>query len=61
MGFLTNIFSSIIKITLIPVAIVKDASNTLKGEEANTTKLLIESASKDTKDAASDLCDGEFL
>ncbi|HMT02719.1 MAG TPA: hypothetical protein PKD00_05330 [Burkholderiales bacterium] len=61
MGFLTCIFSSVIKITLTPVAIVKDAVNVVTGEDAYVTKSLIESAAEDVMDAADNLCDGEFL
>lgn len=51
MGFLSGIFSSVVKVTLTPVAIVKDAANIVIGEEPDTTKDLLESAADDVTEA----------
>lgn len=61
MGFLTNILSSAAKVVLTPVAVIKDTVNIVQGEEPNSTKDLLESASDDLKDSLDDLGDGEFL
>ncbi len=61
MGFLTEMLSSVVKITLTPIAIVKDAANVVTGKEVDATKALIQSASEDVMDAVDNLCDGEFL
>ena len=61
MGFLSGMFSAVVKTVLIPVAIATDAVNVVRGEEADTTKSLLESAAEDVADATSDLCDGDVL
>jgi hypothetical protein len=61
MGFLSGMFSAVVKTALTPVAIVKDAVNVVTGEEADATKSLLESAAEDVSDAADDLGDGEML
>jgi hypothetical protein len=61
MGFLSKMFSATVKTALTPVAIVKDAVNVVTGEEADATKLLLESAAEDMSEAADDLGDGELL
>lgn len=61
MGFLSGMFSAVVKTALTPVAIVKDAVNVVTGEEADATKSLFESAAEDVSDAADDLGDGEIL
>lgn len=61
MGFLTNIVSSVVKTALTPVAVVKDAVNVATGNEAESIKKLLASASEDLEDAFSDLGDGEVL
>ena len=61
MGFLSGMFSAVVKIALTPVAIVKDTVNVVTGEEANATKSLLESAVEDVSDAIDDLGDGEIL
>ena len=61
MGFLSGIFSAVVKTALTPVAIVKDAVNVVTGEEADATKSLLESAAEDVSNAADDLGDGEML
>lgn len=38
MGFLSRMFSAVVKTALTPVAIVKDAVNVVTSEEADTTK-----------------------
>jgi hypothetical protein len=61
MGFLSGMFSAVVKTALTPVAIVKDAVNIVTGEEADATKSLLESAAKDVSEATDDLGDGELL
>ena len=51
MGFIGNIISSVVKVALTPVAVVADAVKVVSGEEADTTKNLIESAGDDISDA----------
>jgi hypothetical protein len=59
MGFFSNIISATIKTALTPVAVVKDVVNVVTGNEADTTKNLLESAKDDASDALDDLVDGE--
>ena len=61
MGFLSGMFSAVVKTALTPVAVVKDAVNVVTGEEADATKFLLESAAEDVSDAVDDLGDGEML
>ena len=61
MGFLSGMFSAVVKTALTPVAVVKDAVNVVTGDEPDTTKSLLESAAEDVSDAADDLGDGEML
>lgn len=61
MGFLSGMFSAVVKTALTPVAIVKDAVNVAIGEEAEDTKKLLESAGDDVKKATDKLADGEVL
>lgn len=61
MGFLSGMFSAVVKTVLIPVAVVKDVANIVTGEEADATKGLVESAGDDVKQATDDLGDGEML
>ena len=61
MGFLTNIISATVKTVLTPVAIVKDVVNVATGEEADATKELVKSATKDVNKGIDDLHEGEFL
>lgn len=61
MGFFSKMISSAVKGALTPVAIAKDAFNVVTGEEADTTKNLLESAGKDISEATEDLGDGEVL
>lgn len=58
MGFLSNLVSATLKTALTPVAVVKDVVNVVKGEEADSTKNLLNSAGEDLKDAGDDLVDG---
>lgn len=57
MGFLSGMFSAVVKTALTPVAIVKDAVNVVTGEEANATKSLLESGAEDGNHGWTD--DGE--
>lgn len=61
MGFLSGMFSAVVKTALTPVAIVKDAVNVITDEEADTTKKLVQSAIEDVVDAVDDLGDGDAL
>lgn len=61
MGFLSGIFSAVVKTALTPLAIVKDAVNVVTDGEAGATKSLLESAVEDVIDAVDDLGDGEML
>ena len=61
MGFLTGMFSAVVKTALTPVAIVKDVANVVTGEDADVTKSLLESAAEDVADATDDLGDGDVL
>ena len=52
MGFLdgvSNLVSATVKTALTPVAIVKDAVNVVVGNEADSTKKLLRSASEDVE------------
>ena len=60
MGFFSNIISATVKTALTPVAVVKDVANIAMGEDADTTKDLLESAGDDVGDALEDLGDGEL-
>ena len=55
MGFLTGMFSAVVKVALSPVAIVKDVANVAMGEEVDATKSLLGSAVDDAEDAMDDL------
>ena len=61
MGFLSKLISATVKTALTPIAIVKDAVNVATGEEADTTKDLLESAADDAMESGEDLCDGDVL
>jgi hypothetical protein len=61
MGFLSNMFSAVVKTALTPVAVVKDVVNVVTGEEPDATKDLLTSAAEDVAEAAEDLGDGEIL
>lgn len=56
MGFLTNVFSSVVKVALTPVAVATDAVKVVAGAEPNTTKDVLKSAAEDVEDAMDDLC-----
>jgi len=55
MGFFSSLISATVKVALTPVAVVKDAVNVVTGEEADTTKELLESAGEDVKDSMDDI------
>ena len=61
MGFLSSLISATVKTVLTPVAIVKDAVNVVIGEDADTTKELLDSAADDVSESADELADGKFL
>lgn len=61
MGFLSNLVSATVKTALSPVAVAKDVVNIVTGEEADSTKNLLQSAAEDIKEAGDDLGDGELL
>ena len=51
MGFLGSLFGGVVKIALTPVAVVTDVVKVATGNEADTTKNLIDSATDDFEDA----------
>ena len=55
MGFLTNMFSSAVKVALTPVAIAADVVKVATGNEPNTTKDVLKSAVEDAEDGMDDL------
>lgn len=55
MGFFSDVFSGVVKVALTPLAIVKDAVDVVKGEEANNTKSLLKSAGEDFENAIDDI------
>lgn len=55
MGFFGNIISAAVKVALTPVAIIKDAGNVVIGNEADSTKKLLNGAANDVEDAFDDL------
>lgn len=61
MGFLSEMFSAVVKTVLTPVAIVKDVVNVATGEEADATKNLLNSAGEDVENSIDDLADGKIL
>jgi hypothetical protein len=61
MGFFSKLISATVKTALTPIAIVKDAANVVTGDEPDTTKELLESASDDLKEATDDLGEGEMI
>jgi hypothetical protein len=61
MGFLTGILSSVVKVALTPVAVVKDVVNVVTDEKADATKKLLESAAEDAEKAVDDLTEGEAI
>lgn len=56
MGFLTNMFSSVVKVALTPVAVVKDVAKVAVGVEPDSTKDLLKSAKDDAEEAMDNLC-----
>lgn len=61
MGFLSSLTSAIVKTALTPIAVVKDATNIVTGEDDDATKSLLESAAEDVAQSIDDLADGEVL
>jgi hypothetical protein len=60
MGFFSNIISAAVKTVLTPVAIASDVVKVVTGNEAETTKNLIDSAKDDAEQAIDDLGDGKL-
>lgn len=60
MGFFSELISSAVKVTLTPVAVVKDVVNVVTSEDADATKELIQSAIEDVAQATEDLCEGDL-
>jgi len=58
MGFFSSIISSAVKIAISPVAVVVDVVKVATGNEADTTKNLLESAGEDASDAIDDITGG---
>jgi len=61
MGFLSGMFSAVVKTALTPIAVVVDVANVVTGEDPNATKQLLNSAGQDVIEAGDDLADGEIL
>lgn len=61
MGFFSNLLSATVKVALAPVAVAKDVVNVATGEEADSTKKLLQSAGDDVEEATDNLADGELL
>lgn len=55
MGFFSGLIGAAVKVTITPIAVVKDVVNVATGEEPNATKSLLDSAGDDVKDAINDL------
>jgi hypothetical protein len=55
MGFLTNMFSSVVKVAITPVAVVKDVVDVATGDDPKNTKKLLKSAVKDAEEGMDDL------
>ena len=55
MGFFGNIIGSALKVALTPVSVAKDTLNVLEGKKVNSTKKLLNSATKDIKKSIDDL------
>jgi len=58
MGFFSSIISSAVKVAISPVAVVADVVKVATGNEADTTKNLLESAGEDVSDAIDDITGG---
>lgn len=56
--FLSSLLSSVVKVALTPVAVVKDAASVAIGEEASATKENLESAIRDVEDALDEATGG---
>ena len=52
---LSDLTSAVVKTTLTPIAIVKDAADVVVGKEPENTKELLKSAADDIEEAAEDL------
>lgn len=61
MGFLSNMISATVKTALSPIAIAVDATKVVTGNEPDTTKNLLESASDDFVEGFDKLGDGDVL
>lgn len=53
--FATNIISATVKVTLTPIAMVKDIANVATGQEPDATKELLESAGNDLEEAKDEI------
>lgn len=60
MGFFSNLVSATVKTVLTPIAVASDVVKVATGNEADTTKNLLESAKDDARDAFEDLGDGKL-
>jgi hypothetical protein len=58
MSFFGSILSSVVKVALTPVAVVKDVVNVATGQEADATKKNLEDAVDDLEDAMDDITGG---
>lgn len=55
MGFFGSLVSGVVKTALTPVAVAADVVKVAIGEDADTTKELIDSAMEDFEDAIDDV------
>ena len=54
-GFIGNVVSTTVKIVATPIAVVKDVVNITMGNEATSTRYLIESAGDDLSKACDEI------
>ena len=57
MGFFSELVSGVVKVAISPVAVVKDVVDVASGKEANNTKKILKSASKDFENSGNELSD----
>lgn len=61
MGFVTNAMSAIVKIVLVPIAVIKDGLAIANKDEPDNTKTLLEGVVSDARDSVEDLFDGDLF
>ena len=60
MGFFSSMIGSVVKVAITPVAIAADVVKVATGNDADTTKNLIQSSVEDVQDAMDSLTDGDL-